>query len=46
MAAGERIVAFARPGKPPKKPFWSLIERPPATPKHPDFRLKSTVSKA
>jgi hypothetical protein len=29
MAAGERIVAFARPGKPPGIPFFRRIERLP-----------------
>jgi len=29
VAAGERIVAFARPGKPSGASFWWLVERVP-----------------
>jgi hypothetical protein len=31
-AAGERIVAFARPGKPPQIPFWRQMEGLPTAP--------------
>jgi hypothetical protein len=37
MTAGERIVAFARPGKPPKIPFQGRIERFLSCPKRSDL---------
>jgi len=36
-AAGERIVAFGRPGKSPKTRFLRRIERVPAPPDIPEF---------
>jgi hypothetical protein len=45
-AAGERIVAFALPGKHPEAPFWRSIKPPFATQNTPDLRGHATVSKA
>jgi hypothetical protein len=45
LAAGERIVAFARPGKPPESPFYRWIELIPGTREVADFRHIATVFK-
>lgn len=45
-AAGERIVAFARPGKPPAKAFLRLIGRGPGSPNPRDYSFSATVPKA
>jgi hypothetical protein len=45
-AAGERIVAFARPGKPPGSPFYRWIELIPGNAEGADFHQIATVSKA
>jgi hypothetical protein len=39
MAAGERIVAFARPGKSPEIPFFGSKLSPGRAPKPPLFSL-------
>jgi hypothetical protein len=47
MAAGERIVAFARPGKPPGIAVLTADGTPPAPPERPLFSGPvATISKA
>jgi hypothetical protein len=46
VAAGERIVAFARAGKPPKGAFWGGIEPIPDHAEGTVFHHIETVSKA
>jgi hypothetical protein len=43
-SAGERIVAFARPGKPPGNEFSRQDEQVPATPMGAIFKGPTTVS--
>jgi hypothetical protein len=45
-AAGERIVAFGRPGKSPERRFWQAAKRPPYARYLRDLRIGATVSKA
>ena len=45
MTAGERIVAFARPGKPPETPILRPMERIPGHAKGHNCCEVSTVSK-
>jgi len=46
IAAGERIVAFARPGKPLAGPFLGTDWTAPVCGKHPGFSRFATVLKA